>query len=99
VAVSCAVGAGAVTGGAVCAGGGGGSFFLHPDTASKVTSRTTGTKTRFLIFNLVLLPKIQNLYFSDAVDFSSPTPTLSGIFKYAVPQCLHLPVATAERYR
>jgi len=44
VAVICAVGAGA-DGGAVTAGGGG-CFFLQPATATKATSRTTGTRIR-----------------------------------------------------
>jgi hypothetical protein len=100
VAVSCAVGVGAVTGGAVCAGVGNGCFFLHPETASKAASRVTGTRIRLLIFNLVLLPKIQKSLSERLGGFISlPTPTLSGILKYAVSQYLHPPAKTAEKFR
>jgi hypothetical protein len=57
VAVSCAVGAGTVAGGGASWGGGNAAFFLHPETAIKDASRTTGTRIRLRIFNLVLLPK------------------------------------------
>jgi hypothetical protein len=54
VAVSCAVGAAAVAGGAACGGGGNGFCFLQPETATKATSRKTGTKIRLRMFNVVL---------------------------------------------
>jgi hypothetical protein len=60
VAVICAVGAGMVTGGAVTAGGSG-CFFLQPATATKATSRTTGTRMRLDPINGLLLPQFSSM--------------------------------------
>jgi hypothetical protein len=56
-----AEGAGTVAGGATVAGGSGASFFLQPETAIKVQSRTTGTRLRESTFNGMLLPETQTL--------------------------------------
>lgn len=61
-AVNCAVGAGAAAGGGAASGGGNGCFFLHPETATKAASRTTGTRIRLRIFNFVLLPEMLNVF-------------------------------------
>jgi hypothetical protein len=54
VAVSVAVGVGAVTGGAVSAGGGRGLLFLHPDTAVKAIKRRVEVNKPLRSFKEVL---------------------------------------------
>ena len=46
VAVSCAVGAGAVAAAELSPRGGNGCFFLHPETATKATSKSEDVKSR-----------------------------------------------------
>jgi hypothetical protein len=56
-----AEGAGMVAAGATVVGGRGASFFLQPETAIKVQSRTTGTRLRESTFNGLLLPETKTL--------------------------------------
>ena len=55
VAVSCAVGAGAIAVGAVSAGGNGLLFFLQPDTAVKATKRRAKVNNPLRSFKGILL--------------------------------------------
>jgi hypothetical protein len=64
-----------VTGGAVTAGGSG-CFFLQPATATKATSRTTGTRMRLDPINGLLLPQFQACLPSD-LAILSPRPWIA----------------------
>ena len=72
VAVSSAVGAGAVADGAVSSAGGKGGFFLHPETAAKATSRRAIRKMFFCVFKGILLLRKGQVSLPGLRDFVSP---------------------------
>jgi hypothetical protein len=78
VAVRCAVGAGAAADGGAACGGGIGFCFLQPDTATRAKSRKIGTRTNFLLFNLMLLPEIWTFVL---VIRSGKVPLQSTLFR------------------
>ena len=79
VAVSRAVGAAAAAGGGAACAGGNGFCFLHPETATKATSRKIGTRTRFRIFNVVLPSRDLDFCPGDSVSIQ-----LYALFKLVV---------------